>query len=486
MNPFLLTLQLLLLPAGQEDGASNTWARPVNLPRLEQPTLVAVELDQHAFRFGRADQSDIRVKTATGEPESLLVRRPTQNRPRLVPVEFQGDTVSAGPGPGGSFSLVVRLRPDQPKPESLRVLTPLRDFEKRVLVEGLDQNGKATTLAEALIADYSSIADFRLDSVALDPGQHRQFRVTIDSPTVRQESALRELVRKAGKPELERLQVTTRTFRVDRIEFSGTAEARDGEQTTWDMAHPRELTIARDNATRETIYRFEADQRPLVGLELTGTDGNYRRSVRLEYLEKYRSNPVWKPVATGVVSRFSFQGNIQESSRITFPEARHGTMRLVVSNLDSPPIQATGLRLLVARVEVLFMANPGQAYHLEYGDPKARGPAFDTSGIDAALALGVTPVPVTLRQPSLLQPAASPGAPGETPSQFIPEPEKVPEGEGAPFFRPWVFGLILLVLGAVLTVSLVQAAAKMDGPRGDNKIEGAGGQPADPDTRGEI
>jgi xanthine/uracil permease len=31
-----------------------------------------------------------------------------------------------------------------------------------------------------------------------------------------------------------------------------------------------------------------------------------------------------------------------------------------------------------------------------------------------------------------------------------------------PFFRPWVFGMVLLVLGAILLVSLAQAAAKMD------------------------
>jgi len=306
----------------------------------------------------------------------------------------------------------------------------------------------------------------------LDPGQHRLFKLTVDNPTVRQESALRELVRKTGKPDLERLQVTTRPFRLDRIEFSGTAEARDSEQTTWDLVHPRELSISRDTAAKETVFRFEADQRPLVGIELTGTDGNFRRSVRLEYLDKYRSSPVWKPVTTGVVSRFSFQGNLQESVRLTFPEARHGTMRLVVSNLDSPPIQATGLRLLAARVEVLFMANPGQTYNLEYGDQKARGPAFDNSGIDAALALGVTPVPANLGQPSLLQPTASPGGSVESTPDLFPDRDPVPERDGNPLFRPWVFGLILLVLGAVLTVSLAQAVNKMkllgdDGGDGD-------------------
>lgn len=472
MSPFLLTLQLILLPAGQEDGTSNSWSRPITLPRVEQPTLVAVELDQHAFRFSRAEQSDIRIKTSAGESESLLIRRPTQKRPRLVPVEFQGDTVSAGPTPGGGFSIVVRLRPGQPKPESIRVVTPLRDFEKRILVEGLDQDGKASTLAEALIADYSSLTDFRLDSVPLDPGQHRLFRLTVDNPTVRQESALRELVRKTGKPDLERLQVTSRPFRLDRIEFSGTAEARDSEQTTWDLVHPRELTVSRDNAAKESVFRFETDQRPLVGVELTGTDGNFRRSVRLEYLDRYRSSPVWKPVATGVISRFSFQGSVQESVRITFPEASHGTMRLVVSNLDSPPIQATGLRLLAARVEVVFMAAPGQTYHLEYGDQRARGPAFDTSGIDAALALGVAPLPATLGQPSLLQPPASPGGTVESTPDLFPDRDPVPERDGNPLFRPWVFGLILLVLGAVLSVSLFQAANKMkilgdDGGNGD-------------------
>lgn len=470
MKTLLLALQLVVLATHQGDGTNNRWARPIRFPQVAQPTLVAVELDSHAFRYAKPDQSDIRIKTLSGDPESLLIRRPTQTRARLVPTEFQADTVSAGPVAGGGFSMVIRLRPGQPRPDSLRIFTPLRDFEKRVQVEGIGKDSKATLLTEGVIADYSSMVDFRVDSIPLDAGEYRQFRVTIENPTDRQESALRELVRRAGKPQLERLQVTTRPFRVDRIEFSGLAETRDSEQATWDLFSPRALTVTQDPVARETIYQFEADQRPLVGIELTGADGNFRRSVRLEYPEKYRSTVVWKSVASGTLSRLAFQGNTQESTRLTFPEARHGTMRLVVSNLDSPPIQATGLRLLGARVEILFMASPGTVYQIEYGDQRARGPAFDTSGIDAALALGATPATGTLGPPSPVEQPAAGDNQGESPFVLVPDHAHGPEVDapGASFFQPWIFGMVLFVLGAVLMVSLVQAAAKIDNNKSDS------------------
>jgi len=465
MNPLLLALHLAACVPAQNDGPINPWARPIRLPAMDRPTLVAVELDGHAFRFAKPDQSDIRVKTAFGAPESMLVRRPVQSRTRLVPQEFQADTVSAGPAAAGAFSLVIRLRPGQPRPNSLRLVTPLRDFEKRVLVEGLGSDGKAATLAEGVIADYSSLADFRADSIPFDPGLYRQFRVTIDTPTDRQESAIRELVRRAGKPLSERLQATTRPFRVDRVEFSGLNEVSDSEPAQWDRVPPPEWTVVQDAARRETLFQFDTGLRPLVGLELTGAEGNFRRSVRLEVPEKVRGATLWKTVASGVFSRLALQGDTQESTRLTFPESRHGTMRLVVSNLDSPPIQATGLRMLAARVEILFMANPGQDYRLEYGDPRARAPAFDTSGIDAALAFGTTPTRVTLGQPV---PGAQPDMPApieDTTDYPTPEtgPMSHPGASLNQFFNPWVFGVVLLVLGALLLVSLAQAVARLDG-----------------------
>lgn len=464
MNPLLVAIHLAACAPAQEDGTLNRWARPISFPAVDRPTLVAVELDGHAHRFARPDQSDIRVKTASGAPESILVHRPVQIRSRLVPAEFQADTVSAGPAAGGAFTLVIRLRPGQPRPNSLRLVTPLRDFEKRVLVEGLAADGRAATLAEGVIADYSSLVDFRSDSIQFDPGQYRQFRVTIDTPTDRQESAIRELVRRAGKPLSERLQATTRPFRVDRVEFSGLTEVGDSEPAQWDRVAPPEWTVVHDAARRETLFQFDTGLRPLVGLELTGAEGNFRRSVRLEVPEKFRGATRWKTVASGVFSRLALGGDAQESTRLTFPESRHGTMRLVISNLDSPPIQATGLRMLAARVEILFMANPGQEYRLEYCDPRARAPAFDTSGIDAALAFGTTPARATLGQPV---PGAQPDVPAqveETANAQSPELAPVPPaGESLNrFFNPWVFGVVLLVLGALLLVSLAQAASRLD------------------------
>jgi hypothetical protein len=202
--------------------------------------------------------------------------------------------------------------------------------------------------------------------------------------------------------------------------------------------------------------------RPLLGVELTGTEGNFRRSVRLEIPEKVRGALVWKTVTSGVFSRFSFQGDTRESTQLTFPEARHGTMRLVVSNLDSPPIQASGLRLLAARVEVLFMATPGQSYRLEYGDTRARPPAFDTSAIDSALALGMAPAPATLGQALSLEGQEPPAEKEDPGVEFHHAHDPEIDAPTNPFFRPWVFGMVLLVLGAILLVSLAQAAAKMD------------------------
>ena len=137
--------------------------------------------------------------------------------------------------------------------------------------------------------------------------------------------------------------------------------------------------------------------------------------------------------------------------RLSVDETRLDDWRLVIDNLDSPPIGIEGLRLLVVPIQVVFVATPGQTYHLEFGDPAAQAPAFDLSGIEALLALKA---PVLAAQWGEI-----------TESSSVAEPELSGKNWGAILLRQtWLLGMVLLVLGALLCVGLFRAAKQVGGP----------------------
>ena len=97
----------------------------------------------------------------------------------------------------GGIEIHVRLDRDAPAAEELTVVTPLKDFERRVRVFGSD-NGKDWTplVTDGLVFDYSRYMNVSNHDIRLPKNRWRQFRVIVDNITDVRQSPFMELTRK--------------------------------------------------------------------------------------------------------------------------------------------------------------------------------------------------------------------------------------------------------------------------------------------------
>jgi hypothetical protein len=132
---------------------------------------------------------------------------------------------------------------------------------------------------------------------------------------------------------------------------------------------------------------------PLDKLEMTFSDGNFFRGVRVlgrneetrvvktvvedsPALEKTVEVP-WTPVTTGAIHKFSSDGAVEASLRLDLRGSKHRYLLVEIDNRDNPPLRFESARAtrLVQRIE--FPVDRAGAYSLLVGLADARGPEYD-------------------------------------------------------------------------------------------------------------
>ena len=189
---------------------------------------------------------------------------------------------------------------------------------------------------------------------------------------------------------------------------------------------------------------IETGNNPIVGVKLIPKSTNFRRDVHLEHQYATGIEFRWLSKANGVFSRLDFQGHQNQMLKLDVAETRADPWRLVIDNKDSPPLEIEGLKLFVPQIQLVFMAQPGEKYLLEYGDPEAKSPVFDTDSIRNLLFQKVVPQNGQLGEVQL-------------PTE---DPASQPELKWILTSRTW-FGVLIAVLGVILGITLIQAAKRI-------------------------
>ncbi|MFM7835779.1 MAG: hypothetical protein ACKPJD_28620, partial [Planctomycetaceae bacterium] len=155
----------------------------------------------------------------------------------------------------------------------------------------------------------------------------------------------------------------------------------------------------------------------------------------------------WRNVASGTVSDFS-AGSLTESQlTLPTPEFQAQRMRLLIQNLDSVPLEITGLTATGPLYELLLLAEPGQRYHLLCDAELVSRPQHDLQALNRAIRIDTPAVtaqllPVIERQTQPKTVAAKPSA--------------------SPFASPWLLGTLVAISAALLAASLYRAVTRID------------------------
>ncbi len=442
------------------------YRRPISVDAAGGEELVAFRLDAPVAAATEIGFPDIRVIDGAGQEVSRIIRRASVVKLRSVRRLFPVEQPRLKPLPGGGLEIEFSIDPEK-QPFSIdgfRVETPLRNFEQRVQVHRLDEAGLWQPVGDdTLLFDYSQYMDTRQLDVSL-PKEPRYpaggtWRITVDEPTIEQQSTLSEVVRtlegNAERSRQEKTVVVRQPFRIDSIQVWHTDDAAEIKVAEGIEMPIGEFRVKNEPNEKRTRVLVTSGREPLSSLRLSVADRNFGRPARVERsLPEPRNREAGgrprQVLGSAWIHRIDLRGIRSEELAITIPESRDAAYEIVIDNADSQPLDITGVSAVGPAYEVVFLARQGNVYRLAYGAGNAEdgpfpAPHYDTVAIDAALAAGKLPLE---------------GALGEV--------EEVPfEAPTRPWLarllgNPWLIGGTILLLAALLGVSLFSAAKRLD------------------------
>lgn len=383
--------------------------------------VAAIALDPHLFEHTGSSFPSLRlVRTADGTSREWPYRLDRVEAPPAPGQRTRTSTrnVSFDTRADGSLELVVEASNPGFPAERIEIDTPLRNFERRISIDGSDDGTEWRTLVEdALLVDRQRFVDFRRTTVPLPGGAHRFYRLRIDEASDEQRFAIREMTRTfSGEEEEateEKTTVERRDFRIDAVRLARDAEKLRRRTAFPSRAYPVEtISITENGEKQRTEILLASSGAPLTCLKLETRDRNFRRRVRVEIprddpgQEDGTAAPGpggtngrdWHQVGSGTVHRYDIEGLKESRLDIAIPEQRNRHFRLLVENLDSTPLRIESISAEGPRYEMRFLPEPGGTWTLYYGGedgdedgaPGPRAPRYDLAALDRALGSGLT------------------------------------------------------------------------------------------------
>lgn len=346
----LLFLLLLLLPAAaRADFDRRLWERYLPLETGAVPPAEgfgALWLEPWLFSLPAASPpfADLRVLTDDGQevPYLIEVRRP-EDGPSELPAAIFNNSVTAG----RQNWIEARLAADAGSYDAVEIVTPERDFFRRLTVLGRS-DGRAWSVirADAVVFDDPREEKLHRLRVAIPLSDYPQLAVRIDNG---EEPVLR----------LDGLRVLRR-------------QTTAGETVQLGASLAKQET---DPLLQETVATVRLGSAyPVSRLVMETAERNFRRLVRVEAKGERGE---WRPVGTGTVFDFSPGQGGERELQIDFPETTARELRLVIRNHDSPPLTLGGVRAFGWKRRLVFRLNGAPRYFLFDGNPRAKAPTYD-------------------------------------------------------------------------------------------------------------
>ena len=397
--------------------------------------------------FARLDDgfANLRLYDSTGQETPFWIKRKTRPKYVTQDVTYPAEVVSVHELPGNRIEVILKRDSQQPKPSGIRLVSPVRNFEKEVSVSGSqDREAWKPLLDQELIFDYSRFIDVRNDQVSFETQDYAFYRVEIANITENKESPLVEIVRRTGgkshPSETEATSFRREPFRIDRVFF---VERR--QVLTEDEVETRSVPIAAWKSPEraeagKTVMTFTTQRQPVVGLTFRVRSPNFTRAVTVVGSPGEREGD-WQPVASGRITWIQAGQVRQDTTTLVFPaERRCRHYRVTIQNEDNPPLDVQGIDQRENVYETLFLPRKGTQYRVDYGGAGVPAPSYDVAT-------------VLSRIPRFTPDAWTAGA--ETPNPAYKPTGKLRGGKGL------LVGAVVLMV-AVLLLVIAMAARHVD------------------------
>ena len=447
IRPIVVTLvALVALPAFADVTPTGRFRflKPIEYAATKNDELVAVVLDDDIFHATRDDFADLRVfdDRQVETPYQIETEMETRSERRRRTAETT--IVSAKPD-GQKLEVRIKLREGFANAEALVLATPLMNYERTVKVEGsVDGAAWKVLVPAAILFDYSKYMDVSNREIALPKNSDREFKLTIDDLSDDRVSPFKELTKTfhEGKEQerIEKTVVERRPFRIDRISAVRTDVVDRAERPKLTDYAPESVDIKDDVAAKQTFIVIKTRGQPVTEFTVETTSRNFSRRALLDVIAPVQHTLM----ASTTLSNVHLGELHQEETTISFPERRNVVFRLGIENEDNPPLKITGVKARGPIRRVLFLAEPGRQYRVEYGSETAKTPSYETAAVLAKGAREVTPTVVKLR--------------AQVENAVAPQPVAATNF----LSNPWFLGGAIAVMVAVLGWCLLRAGKKLD------------------------
>lgn len=413
---------------------------------IPEAGLFRIEIDPGLHRHGGRRLDSARLVKTDGE---RLVDVPCVVLPAQVPKPGRPSdrlrhlVESFEERPDGAIEITASLPADSKAPARLEIETPLRDFEKGVVVSVPSPEGEWIELVgDAVIFDHSRFLDFRHTAVSLPETPARRFRLRIADATDEQRSLVREITRTVGDASgqtlTESAKVETRAFRIDELRFLSAPEKATRSETGRRVEEIAILESATDEKGVST-FLLDTGNLPLDRLALSTGDRNFRRAVSVQ-VPQGTGDDAWRTVHRHHVHRYEVGDFRDESLAIPLAEMEAERCRLLVENGDNPPLDIQGVVGRGPVYEILFLAEAGDRPVLYLG---AKAEAVEASDLDTAALEAAIQRKVPAEAVTLGELVGNPG--------FVPAARTAAEG-GLLNSKPALWGVIALAVAVLVWV----------------------------------
>ena len=375
----------------------------------------AIPLHRETLWSSGVDPAEIRLVRTAGNQFSEIpfliedVLEQTSIRP---PVSIPTETLSAQTREDSSFEAILQLAEKEKTAATLRIDTPLDNFEKSLSVWGGNDGATWTVLVDGeIVFDRSPFFDFRRVSVELPKNKFSHFRIRLSKATTEQVAAIKTVTRLQGDVVRETTSVRERPFRVDRFVFlTAKQERREGETERNYKLSIAEKKHAED--TGETTISFEAGKLPLAGFSIQTGANNFRRKVSVQVPNENILGE-WRTVAQSYIHRYRIASLDEERLDISFPETTSSKWRLILHDGDNEPLDVSGIEGIGKPYRILALLEEGDSYALYFSNEEdaPMTPDYDTAALRAAKNERIEAGTASLRSveanPAFVSPTAS-------------------------------------------------------------------------------
>ena len=417
--------------------------RDLRGPAISTPRLAEVRLDAAILAATRPGFPDLRLFDTAGTEipraiEPLCTTRTQTNRQAITAAATELREL-----PQNRLEARFELPRDKPAPDALNIRTPLKDFIRTVSVSGSRDGITWQPLVQnAVIFDYTRFMDIRRTEIPLPSNGLHYFSVEIGQASEERAQPLIRLVQRDGRDASRAFDLLQTPFRIDGIEFWRETTREVQDQPVLQKWPHAGLKVTQDTKAKTTVVLLETDLAPLRRIQLETPARNFQRTVSVMAPVITNGLQAWRSIGKGTVTRIELPGCTRDEVAVDFPEIRARELRILIYNADNPPLEISDLHPFGPAYRLLWLADPGAAYRLAYGNAELAPPAYDLFAIRTALEKGLEPDAWELADGGQAAPVAK---------HFR---------LGAFLARPAVFGTILFLAALALLGLLARALKK--------------------------